>query len=461
VSAADRQRWLAAARNALVDARVDAASLAVFRMLFGLLLAGSMVRFLALGWVDEFYVAPTFHFTWALAPWAAPWPGWLMHAHFVALAILGCAIAVGYRYRVCAALFFLGFTYVELLDKTTYLNHYYLVSLLTGLLVVIPAHRAWSFDSWGRGGPLPTVPVWTLNLMRFQIAVVYLFAGLAKLNHDWLMTAQPMRMWLAARSDLAIIGPFLASEPLAYAFSWLGAAYDLSIVFLLLRRRTRPLAYVSVLIFHAMTAVLFPIGMFPWIMTVATLVFFSPDWPRRWLQRWTMTGGANDAPITQMPAWSLAVLVLYVGVQIALPLRAYWPGVDPDWTTRGFNFAWRVMLVEKSGYTELVARDRLTSERWRIDLREFVTERQQRMMAQDPFMVRALARHVAADLRARGNREVEVRAESFASLNGRPPQYLIDPRVDLVGPLGPGWILPLNRNVASDTMSLLRRTARE
>ena len=40
--------------------------------------------------------------------------------------------------------------------------------------------------------------------------MVYVFAGLAKLNADWLLDAQPLRIWLAARSDLPIVGPLLA-----------------------------------------------------------------------------------------------------------------------------------------------------------------------------------------------------------------------------------------------------------
>ena len=114
---------------------------------------------------------------------------------------------------------------------------------------------------------------------------------------------------------------------------------------------------------------------------------------------------------------------------------------DADWTCRGFNFAWRVMLVEKAGHAELVAADRSTGRQWPVRIRDYVTERQEKMMAQDPFMVRTLARHIAADLRARGVAGIEVRAEAFASINGRPAQRLIDPHVDLAATEQPGWIV--------------------
>lgn len=67
-------------------------------------------------------------------------------------------------------------------------------------------------------------------------------------------------------------------------------------------------------------------------------------------------------------------------------------------------------------------------------------------MAQDPFMVRDVARHIAGVLRARGLNRVVVRAESYASLNGRAAQLLIDPQVDLTGPLPADWIVPLRRD---------------
>jgi vitamin K-dependent gamma-carboxylase len=448
--------WLALG-NRIVARPIDAASLAVFRILFGVTMAVGAVRVLALGWVDELYLRPTYHFTWELAPWVRPLPAGLMHLHFVALALLACGIALGFYYRLTATLFCLGFTYVELIDKSTYLNHYYLVSLLAALLAVLPAHQIWSIDAWRRRVPATrTIASWTVNLLRFQVAIVYVFAGLAKINGDWILEAQPLRIWLAARSELPMIGQFFTQAWVPYVFSWCGAAFDLSIVGFLLWRPTRSLAYVSLIVFHAMTGLLFPIGLFPWIMIVATTIFFPPDWPRRWrntrvrdaLARRPTVSGASLVSRT-----TCAFIALYGAVQIAVPLRAYWPGTDPDWTSRGFNFSWRVMLAEKAGYTELVVVERATGRHWTVRLRDYVTERQEKMMAQDPFMVRALARHIATEQRAQRRIDVEVRAESFASLNGRPFQRLIDPRVDLAGPETRNWIVPLTRDRRASAMA--------
>ena len=90
------------------------------------------------------------------------------------------------------------------------------------------------------------------------MAVVYVFAGLAKLNADWLMDAQPMRIWLPAKTHLPVVGKYMYETWVAYLFSWFGAVYDLFIVFFLLNKKTRPVAYCFVVIFHVATAIFFP-----------------------------------------------------------------------------------------------------------------------------------------------------------------------------------------------------------
>ena len=125
------------------------------------------------------------------------------------------------------------------------------------------------------------MPAWCIYLLRFQVAVVYVNAGLAKATADWLLHAQPLNIWLSARTDLPVVGPYLDLPAVAYAAAWAGFLFDTTIAFFLLWRRTRPFAYVVVLAFHVATHLLFPrIGMFPVIMVVAALVFFDPSWPR-------------------------------------------------------------------------------------------------------------------------------------------------------------------------------------
>ncbi|MBI5774023.1 MAG: HTTM domain-containing protein [Verrucomicrobia bacterium] len=426
-----------------VSAPVDIASLAVFRVLFGALLFAAILRFLARGWVVQLYVAPKFFFPFTGFEWVRPWPGGWMHVHFAALAALALGVAAGFYYRACITLFFLGFTYAELLDKTNYLNHYYFISLMCGLMIFLPANRALSWDAWRRPERrADTVPAWTLNVLRFQVGVVYFFAGVAKLNHDWLWEAQPLRLWLATRSDLPLLGPWLDEAWVAHAASWIGAAFDLSVVFFLLSRRTRRWAYAAVVVFHVMTWLLFRIGMFPWIMIAGAALFFEPDWPRRWWKRRAAPEEPKFAATCNV-RWVAALLSKYAAVQIGVPLRQQFRTENSAWSFRGFNFAWNVMVAEKAGFVEFAVRDPASGREWRVRPREHVTPRQELMMAQDPQMIRSLARHIAADFQGRGHPGVEVRAKAYATLNGRPSRPLIDPSANLAGARVSGWILPL------------------
>jgi hypothetical protein len=428
---------------------VDVASLVAARIAFGVLMIVAMARYFVHGWIEQLFVGPTIFFPYAGFEWVRPWPEAGMYLHFALLGVLALGIAAGCWYRASAALFCAGFTYAHLIDKSNYLNHYYLVSVVAALLVVIPAHRSFAGDARRRPRlASATVPVWAVWALRAQLGLVYVFGGLAKLNADWLLHAQPLRMWLGAHAGTPLVGAVLEQEWAAYACSWAGALFDLGIVPCLLWRRTRPFAYATVVAFHLMTAWLFPIGMFPWIMIALTTVFFEPAWPRRWLPRaWP---GVSQAETVPRPAGLLssrlvpALLAVHFTLQIALPLRALAYAGNPLWTESGFRFAWRVMVMEKNGLVTFRVRDPETGAAWTVDPRRRLTPLQARMMATQPDMILTFARRLADEARASGHRLVEVRADAYASLNGRRAQRFIDPEIDLLhAGARERWLLPL------------------
>lgn len=430
------------------SAQVDPLGLVAFRVLFGLLVALCAARFLWLGWVERCFVQPRvfFHY-WGLS-FIQPMGGPAMTALFWVMIVCGVLIALGALYRLATVTFFVVFTYVELCDVTNYLNHYYLVSLLALLLACLPLHRAHSIDAMLR----PTLsrarfPAWWTWLLRGQLAVVYFFAALGKAQPDWLLHGQPMGIWLASRDEIPLIGPSLILPGVALVMSWGGFLYDLTIPLWLSWPRTRAVAYLAVLAFHGTVGVLFPIGMFPWIMIVATTVFFAPDWPRRLSFR--LARAAPDAPgIPSAPSasWALGLAALYLVLQIALPLRAFAYRGDVLWHEQGMRWSWRVMVREKNGsVTYRVRTDGRARERL-ISPGDYLTPIQEREMVGQPDLILQLAHLISEDLRRRGMHDVEVRVDALASLNGRPTQRLIDPEVDLTtidDSLMPAtWILP-------------------
>ncbi|MCB9550959.1 MAG: HTTM domain-containing protein [Myxococcales bacterium] len=167
------------------------------------------IRYAANGWIHGQLTAPLFHFTWPHLDAIRPLPGLGTHLLFALMAAAALALALGVLARPAALLFALLFTYVELIDIANYLNHYYLVSLIALLLAATPCDRAFTL----RPSPHPTIPAAAHHLLRAQFAIVWLHAGLAKLNSDWLLRAEPLHTWLAARADLPLIGPLLAAPP--------------------------------------------------------------------------------------------------------------------------------------------------------------------------------------------------------------------------------------------------------
>lgn len=375
-----------------------------------------------------------------------------MYVHFYALGALAVCIAVGFCYRISAILFFLGFTYVFLLEQAHYLNHFYMVGLISFLMIFVPAHRAFSIDALLRPGIRSgTVPAWSLWILRAQVGIVYFYGGIAKLNSDWL-SGEPMRTWLAQRTDFPVIGGMFTDESVVYLFSYGGLLLDLLIVPLLLWRRTRLPAFFLAATFHILNALLFRIGIFPWFMLAATLLFFPPDWPRRLLQRIgiSLSPRANNGRTvpSKFPRTEIAALLLLGGyflVQLLLPLRHHlYPG-DVNWTEEGHRFSWRMKLRDKSATLRFVANADTTS--LDIDPDDYLEPWQIEEMSSRPDMILQFVHHVAGDLYDQGYRTVEIFAWVRASLNGRKAQLLIDPSVDLARQpetLGRSlWIRPL------------------
>jgi vitamin K-dependent gamma-carboxylase len=466
-------------------APVDIASLVFFRIAFGAVMLWEVSRYFTYGWISDYYIAPTFHFTYYGFDWVKPWPGDGMYYHFFALGVLAAFVMAGFLYRLSAALFFLGFSYVFLLEEARYLNHLYLVALVSFVMILIPAHKAFSIDSLLRPGLRgDTAPAWALWLVRAQIAIPYIFGGIAKLNADWLR-GEPLRMWLAERTDFPLIGQFFTQEWMVYLFAYGGLLLDLFVVPALLWRPTRPFALVAAFAFHLVNNSLFEIGIFPWFMMVATLMFLPPHWPRLLVSSTEhrvpgiglKVGKFEGLKVDHLPTFKpsnlqthrhsalgtrysvlgtgntrryalLALLGLYLAWQVLFPLRnLLYPG-DVAWTEEGHRFSWRMKLRDKAADSTFYATDPATGNTWEIYTRDYLKSWQKSAMESRPDMILQFAHHIADDLRRQGHAQIEVRARVTASLNDSSPRLLIDPTVDLAKQprtlLPSGWIIPFD-----------------
>jgi hypothetical protein len=441
----------------------EAAPLAVFRIFFGLLMLWSLIRFWALGWIDKLYLQPQFHFSFYGFEWVKPM-GIYTYALFALCSLAAILVALGLWYRWAMAVFFLSFTYIELMDKTTYLNHYYFISVLSLIMLFLPASAYFSLDAWRKPKrAFQRVPRYTIDVLKLLLVLVYFYAGLAKLNSDWLLHAQPLATWLPGRYDIPLLGSLLQQTWVHYAFSWGGMLYDLSIPFLLLYRPTRKWGFALVVVFHLLTRILFPIGMFPYIMIVSALIFFRPAFHHRLLQRlarWLRTP-KNQFDNGKTLSWvalprkrlQMGFLVLILGLQLLLPWRyLLYPG-ELFWHEQGYRFSWRVMLMEKAGYTNFKVIDPASQETFIIDNSKYLTAFQEKQMSFQPDFILEYAHWLEKHLQATQKRgDLKIYAQSYVALNGRSSQPFINPSVDLTqqkrGWATKNWILPFNDTIS-------------
>lgn len=448
--------------SARLQRPVDVASLAAFRIGFGVLLLVLALRYFAHGWIAEYFLKPAHFFKYWGFDWVRAWPGLGMYVHFGLMALCAFGVVLGYRYRASIVGYGLLFAYAHLIDKTNYLNHYYLVVCVCGLMACLPLASAWSLDA-RRDSRLrrAALPSWMLWALRAQFGLVYVFGGIAKLNADWLLRAEPLASWLGRHSDWPLVGQMLTTRSTAFAMSWAGALFDLSIVPLLLWQKSRPFAFPALVTFHLLTAALFSIGMFPYLMIAGATLFFAPDWPRKlapWAARFLPTAPVAGGAAPQGARWLQPALAAYFVLQLLLPARHWlYPG-QQCWSEQGFRFSWNVMLMEKNGSVDFRVVEPSTGRTFRVSPSDYFTPYQTAMMSTQPDMVLEAARTVAADYRARGLVRPAVYADAFASLNGRPMQRLLDPTVDLArevdGLSNKTWILPMTTEPSSRVASI-------
>ena len=418
----------------------------------------SIIRFWYKGWINELYIQPEFHFSYYGFEWVKPL-GDYTYLIFVLCFISSFLVMIGFRYRFSIVLFFLSFTYIELMDKTTYLNHYYFISILSFLLIFIPCNAIFSVDNLINKKKFIKVPKWNIDVLKLLITIVYLYAGLAKINSDWLFEAMPLKIWLQSKYDLPLIGNnLLQMKWVHYAMSWGGMLYDLSIPFLLMIKRTRVIAFLLVIFFHVFTLVLFPIGMFPHIMIFSSMIFFSWKFHKKIIDIIYSLIKLNNRPDlisiefydSNYKKIKLIIVSIFFLIQLTFPFRyQLYPG-ELFWHEQGYRFSWRVMLIENIGYTNFKIFDPETSSSFMVDSSEYLTPVQEKQMSFQPDFILEFSHFLGKKFSSK-SKIVEVYADSFVALNGRPSQRFIDPNVNLYDEKesfkNKNWILPLNDEI--------------
>lgn len=424
--------------------------LVYFRIVFGLLMFLEGIGAVVLGWVQEHYVEPGWHFNYIGLGWLYPLPGQGMVYVYLLMSAVGLLLLLGWHYRLFSVLFFLLFGYCFFSEKTHYLNHHYLIFLVSGLMVFLPVHRKFSLDV--RRKPKlerDVVPNWALWLLRLQLVIVYFYAGIAKIQADWL-SGRPVRIWMSRKADYPLIGQWLAREEMVWFISWGGIMFDLSIAWLLLYKPTRRVGFVAAVLFHVFNSVVFKVGVFPWFMIFATVLFFEPEEIARWFFRVRVEAQRLLSVKLLVPDWqrnlTALLLGLYLAFQVLFPLRHLLIPGDVNWTEEGHRFSWRMMLRSKSGRVYFIVVDPATGSRFHVRPSTYLTRDQTFEMADHPDMIWQFAQFLKEEYQQKGIPDPQVYAQSMVSLNGHPNSPLVNPETDLAAiPYTWGakpWVMP-------------------
>ena len=367
--------------------KCDSASLAVFRISLGLAVFYGFASALLKPnfYIYEQFIEPSLLFPYPIFEWITRPSGAVFHAIIACGAIASLSLALGMFYRVSATVTFLVYTYQFLLDSSRFNNHYYLISLLCFLFILFPSQQRFSLPNLWKKKLHPdshNISSWPVNLLRFQLLIVYIYGAIAKINADWL-TGEPIiataQLYQEYFTGVPVLGS-LSAITIGKSLAWIGLIFDAVIGFLLMIRRTQFFGMVLLACFHLGNHITLPIGVFPALAFAASTIFLNEKWPLlflSWLKKpqfskpdwaWFFGGGLCfpilgfslgwKTPDTSdgekqpkkypLPKPIIAFLVCWAAIQTLFPLKHFLIEGDPSWTEEGQYFAWRMMLRQKA-----------------------------------------------------------------------------------------------------------------
>ncbi|NRD24433.1 HTTM domain-containing protein [Winogradskyella litoriviva] len=429
---------------------IDNSGLIVFRIIFGLLCFLEAVGAIFTGWVKRTLIDPEFTFSFIGFEWLQPLPGQWMYIYYIVMGIFGLFIMLGFKYRFSMLMFALMWTATYLMQKSSYNNHYYLLVLLSFIMVIMPANRYASIDVKLKP-KLKTIsmPSWCKWVFVLQLFILYTYASIAKLYPDWLDTSV-IAILMKGKASYPVVGELLQQKSIHYILAYGGILFDGLIIPLLLFKPTRKYAFFASIFFHLFNSFIFQIGIFPYMSLAFSLFFFQPKTIRNLFLKKKPLYNAEEVNTPKYAPILITLFSIYFLIQIALPLRHHFIEDNVLWTEEGHRLSWRMMLRAKSGRTTYSIINAETNAKIPIKLNDYLTKKQQRGAKTKPDIIWQFAQHLKQKFSEKGI-SIKVYVKTFVSVNGKPAKQLIDPDVDIANEKWHhfkhhNWLLPSNQN---------------
>lgn len=400
-----------------------------------------MIYFIRIDFVEIFLELPMVAMHYTFLSWISPLPSSMMDALVYLLLASTVLITIGKWYRWAMSFFFVGFTYIFILDQAYYNNHLYLLCLLSFWMIFIPMDAALTIQKV----PRKTVPAGSYAIFRFHLVLVYFFGGIAKLNPDWIFHHEPVKQILGQAPFLTnILGEQLATYLLVYG----GIGFDLVAGFLLLYRPTRKFGLAAGITFNVLNSIIFDdINIFPFFMLGSLLLFLEPETVNGWFpekkqsrkdkRKKEKPGQEGISTYTRL--WGSEpvlkkLFLAYIIFHCIWPLRHMVIPGPVDWTGQGQLFSWRMKIQTRSTeQLDFEVLDYKTQTIIPTDLDAYYMNFDQRRgMALHPALLHQMTEFLGDRAKEKlGHDQVGVRVKLRVSFNGREPQYVVNPELDL------------------------------
>ena len=416
--------------NKFLFKHIDNSALIVFRIVFGLLITLESFGAIFTGWITRTLVEPQFTFNFIGFDWLQPLPGSWMYIYYAVMGIFGIFVMIGYKYRISMLSFTLLWAGVYFMQKSSYNNHYYFLMILSAVMIVMPAHKFASVDA--KLNPKIksiSMPNWCRLYFFFQLFILYSFASIAKMYPDWLDLTVP-KLLMQSKQHYFLVGDLLQHKVVHYFVAYGGILFDGLIIPLLLWKPTRKIAFFASIFFHLFNSIIFQVGIFPYLSLTFAVFFFEPKYIQNIFLKKKSFYEANEIIIPSYAPVIKTVFIIYFIIQIALPIRHHFIKGDVLWTEEGHRMSWRMMLRTKSGQTTFTVIDKATDDSTRINFNDYLSKKQRKTVSSKPDIMWQFAQHLKKEYAKKGI-DIKVYVKAFVSVNGKPRQQLIDPKVDL------------------------------
>jgi len=439
-----------------LNERIDARVLGIYRILFGLFMAFNLFRYFRIGLVENMFVLPKINFKYDGFHWLKPLPEVYLNILLGALLVAACLIAAGVLFKWACRFFAFGYLYLFLLDKSIYNNHIYLFILLAFLLSFTDADKVLAIKNKGSSGYL--IPRWQQVILQMQVVIVYFYGGIAKLTHDWIFNAEPIRSMVGYLSHDSLLYSLLNNEGAIQILNFGGLALDIGAPLLLWYKPLRKWSVWFFIVFNFMNSRLFQdIGIFPFIMLVNLILFFEAhEIPLLKIKKISIKGkGQAGHPGRSTPTSILLndpltryFLCGYFVFQLLFPFRGHFLPNPLDWTTIGNRFSWR-MKVDSRELEEMkfFIYTSSSAEPVPVEINTFINEMQILNLSMDPRSIKDFSKFLEKEAKSYGTVDPQIKAKIIEKYNGKTGAPFINPEINLAAvPYHPfkklDWVYP-------------------